>query len=303
VTLDTAAAPALPVAPRIPPLVDAAWLAAHAPGGGLGPHVVLADVRWYLTDRSGYEAYAEAHLPGAVYVDLDAWLAGAPSPHDGRHPLPDPEVFARGMGSLGIGDDTTVVAYDDAGGVIAARLVWLLRALGREAALLDGGFFAPEVRAWAGGETTEVVERAPEHFTAAPWPTELLATLDDVAPDTREPAAVVVDARPAARFRGEGADVDPRVGHVPGAVSVPCRENVDERGHLLPVEQLRDRFARAGVSAAGIDAGEVVSMCGSGVTACHTLLVLEQVGLGRARLFPGSWSQYSATALPAATGA
>jgi thiosulfate/3-mercaptopyruvate sulfurtransferase len=262
-------------------------------------------VRWYLGDAGdrAAAAYAEEHLPGAVRVDLDAWLAGSPTPADGRHPLPHPAVFARGMGSLGIGDDTIVVAYDDAGGVIAARLVWLLRALGHEAALLDGGLFAPEVRAWAGGVTTDVVPRRPATFTPRPWPAGLLASIDDVDPATRDDVAVVLDARPAERYRGEGADVDPRVGHVPGAVSVPCRENVDERGHLLPADALRERFAAAGVTAAGIEAGEVVSMCGSGVTACHTLLVLEQVGLGRARLYPGSWSQYAATALPAATGA
>ncbi len=293
-------------APRIPPLVDAAWLATHAPGGGTGPHVVLADVRWYLTDPDGsaaHTAYAEGHLPGAVYVDLDAWLAGPARPTDGRHPLPHPDVFARGMGSLGIGDDTTVVAYDDAGGVIAARLVWLLRVLGHEAALLDGGFFAPEVRAWAGGVTTDVVPRQPTTFTPRSWPASLLVTIDEVAPGTRDDATVVLDARPAERYRGEGADVDPRVGHVPGAASVPCRDNVDERGHLLPTGTLRARFAAAGVTAAAVAAGDVVSMCGSGVTACHTLLALEQAGLGRARLYPGSWSQYAATTLPAATGA
>lgn len=291
---------------RIPPVVDAAWLAAHAPGGGTGPHVVLADVRWYLTDPDGsaaHAAYAEGHLPGAVYVDLDAWLAGPPTATDGRHPLPHPDVFARGMSALGIGDRTTVVAYDDAGGVIAARLVWLLRTLGHDAALLDGGFFAPEVRAWAGGVTTDVVAREPATFTPRPWPADLLVTIDEVAPGTRDDATVVLDARPAERFRGEGADVDPRVGHVPGAVSLPCRENVDERGHLLPVGTLRERFAAAGVTADAVEAGEVVSMCGSGVTACHTLLALEHAGLGRGRLYAGSWSQYAATSLPAATGA
>nr|WP_100349932.1 rhodanese-like domain-containing protein [Luteimicrobium subarcticum] len=278
-------------------------MTAHAPGGAGGPHVVLADVRWYLNGDDGREKYAEGHLPGAVYVDLDAWLAGASSPEHGRHPLPSPAVFARGMGSLGIGDATTVVAYDDAGGVIAARLVWMLRALGHEAALLDGGYFAPEVRAWAGGVTTDVVERAPATFTPAPWPANLLAALDDVAPDTRSAGTAVVDARPGERFRGEGADVDPRSGHVPGAASVPCRENVSPTGHLASADVLRKRFAAAGVTAAAVEAGDVVAMCGSGVTACHDLLAIEHAGLGRARLFPGSWSRYAATDLPLATGA
>src|SRR5215210_9265599 len=115
------------------PVVDAAWTAAHR------AEVVLADVRWYLDGSSGRGAYESGHLPGAVFVDLDAWLAAPASPEAGRHPPPDPEVFARGMGKLGIGDGDAVVAYDDQGGVIAARLVWILRATGRAAALLDGG--------------------------------------------------------------------------------------------------------------------------------------------------------------------
>ena len=123
----------------IAPVVDAAWTAAH-----LG-EVVLADVRWYLDGRPGRPEYDRGHLPGAVFVELDDWLAAPASPEAGRHPLPDPEVFARGMGELGIGDTDTVIAYDDQGGVIAARLAWLLRVTGHEAAVLDGG-----IAAWDG---------------------------------------------------------------------------------------------------------------------------------------------------------
>src|SRR5215210_9137855 len=118
------------------PVVDADWLAGHC------DEVVVADVRWYLDGSSGRAAYDAGHLPGAVFVDLEAWLAAPASPEAGRHPLPDPDVFARGMGELGIGDGDTVVAYDDQGGVIAARLVWMLRVTGRDAALLDGGIGA-----------------------------------------------------------------------------------------------------------------------------------------------------------------
>src|SRR5215218_9413721 len=115
----------------IPPVVGPAWLQAHRAS------VVLADVRWYLDGRSGRAAYDAGHLPGAVFVDLDRWLAAHATPGAGRHPLPEPDVFAEGMAQLGIGDGDTVMAYDDAGGVIAARLVWMLRATGHDAALLD----------------------------------------------------------------------------------------------------------------------------------------------------------------------
>ncbi len=249
---------------------------------------VLADVRWYLDGSSGRDAYENGHLPGAVFVDLDAWLAADASPEQGRHPLPEPDVFAKGMALVGIGDNTTVVAYDDAGGVIAGRLVWMLRATGHDAALLDGGLTAYEGELETGSFT-----RPAAWFEARPWPADRLATMDDAIHGKH-----VIDARPRPRFRGEGDDVDPRSGHIPGAVSLPCRESLDASGRFLPVEELR-----AKVAAVGIDEGDdVVSYCGSGVTACHNLLMLEHAGFGVGRLYPGSWSQYAATDLPAATG-
>ncbi|MEW6581713.1 MAG: sulfurtransferase [Actinomycetota bacterium] len=268
----------------ISPVVDLAWLDAHR------ADVVVADVRWYLDGRSGRDAYAQGHLPGAVFVDLDRWLAGPASPAEGRHPLPDPAVFAEGMARLGIGDADTVVAYDDDGGVVAARLVWLLRASGRDAALLDGG-----LRAYRGPLDTGEPQRPPAAFTPRPWPAHLLADVDAAA----DPANVVLDARDPARYRGETEPVDPRAGHIPGARNVPCRENVAADGTLLPVAELRRRFRAAGV----VEGVPVISYCGSGVTACHNLLALEHAGLGPGRLYPGSWSQYSHVAdLPVATG-
>jgi thiosulfate/3-mercaptopyruvate sulfurtransferase len=268
----------------IPPVVDAGWLAAHR------DEVVLADVRWYLDGRSGRAAYDAGHLPGAVFVDLDAWLAAEAGDAGGRHPLPAPEVFARGMGSVGIGDGDPVVAYDDQGGVIAARLVWMLRALEHPAALLDGG-----LRDWDGPLDTEPARRPPARFTPAPWPAEALASIEDAA----DAANVVLDARDRERFRGEVEPVDPRAGHIPGARNLPARENVDERGRLLPRDELRRRFAAVGADAAA----PVVSYCGSGITACHTLVAMEHAGLGPGRLFPGSWSQWSRDPdRPAATG-
>jgi thiosulfate/3-mercaptopyruvate sulfurtransferase len=268
----------------IPPVVDTTWLRTH------GDPVVLADVRWYLDGRSGRQAYDAGHLPGAVFVDLDRWLAAPGSAAAGRHPLPDPEAFAEGMAQLGIGDTDTVVAYDDDGGVTAARLVWMLRATGHDAALLDGG-----LATYDGPLDQATTSRARAGFTARPWPHERLADIDEAA----DPAHAVLDARDAVRFRGEQEPVDPRPGHIPGARNVPARGNLDDRGRFLPVDELRRRFAAAGVT----DGSAVVSYCGSGVTACHTLLALEHAGFGPGRLYPGSWSQYSSDPTrPAATG-
>lgn len=258
----------------LPPVIDTAWLTSHR------HEVVLADVRFYLDGRSPRAAYDAGHLPGAVYVDLERWLAAPGSPAEGRHPLPSPETFAEGMSACGIGDDTAVVAYDDAGGVIAARLVWMLRVLDHDAALLDGG-----LGAWAGPlETTEApVQRAA--FTPTPWPTDRLATGDDAA----APEVVTVDARQRERFDGAPDGIDPRAGHIPGARSLPCREHLDADGRLLPVGELRERLGAVGIDGTV----PVVSYCGSGVTACHNLLVIEHAGLGSGRLYPGSWSQWS----------
>jgi thiosulfate/3-mercaptopyruvate sulfurtransferase len=264
----------------IPPFVDAAWLGEHR------HEVVLADVRWYLDGRSGVAAFEAGHLPGAVFVDLDRWLAAPADPREGRHPLPEPEVFASGMSAAGIGDDATVVAYDDAGGVTAARLVWLLRATGHEAALLDGG-----INAIVGREAGPVTPQ-PAVFTARPWPADRLAGIDDLD------AGVLVDARDRNRYVGEIEPVDPRPGHIPGARNLPARGTVGPDGRLLPVAELRAQVAAAGIS----DADDVIASCGSGVNACHTLLVLEALGRPSAKLYPGSYSQWSNTDRPVETG-
>ena len=254
------------------------------------PDLVVADVRAYLDGRSGREAYDAGHVPGAVFVPLDDVLSGPPSAAAGRHPLPEPDRFAAGLSALGIGDTTTVLAYDDAGGVIAARLVWLLRVTGRAAALLDGG-----LQAYDGPLVTEPTVRPPAALRPVPWPAERLATPEDAA----DPAHVVLDARDAERFRGEVEPVDPRAGHVPGARSLPCRANLDADLRVLPAEELRRRYEQVGVR----EDTPVVAYCGSGVTACHDLLTLELAGFPPGRLYPGSWSQWSSDpARPVATG-
>ncbi len=268
----------------IPPVVDVAWLAEH-------PQAVIADVRWYLDGRSGAQAYAAGHIPGAIFIDLDAELAAPASPEAGRHPLPDPEKFASAMVDAGVSDDSIVVAYDDAGGFSAGRLVWVLRAIGVDAALLDGG-----LAAWPGELSTAEPQESDEEVTFGirGWGPDVVATIDEAA---RGP--VVIDARSAERYRGEGgAALDPKSGHIPGALSAPMTGNLDASNHFLAPETLRERFAALGIT----DANPVISYCGSGVTACHNLIAMEYASLGRGRLYVGSWSQYSATDRPVATG-
>src|SRR4051794_27315780 len=268
-----------------PPIVDRSWLADHR------DEVVLADVRHYLDGRSARAAYDAGHVPGAVFVDLERWLAAPASAAAGRHPLPDPEVFAEGMSRLGIGDATPLVAYDDAGGIMAARLVWMLRALDHPAALLQGALTATDDEL-----STDEPATATARFTARPWPANRIAAADDAA----DPANVVVDARQRERFLGAPDPIDARAGHIPGARSLPCREHLTGGDlRLLPLSELRARLIAAGIDGSA----PVVSYCGSGVTACHNLLVIEHAGLGAGRLYPGSWSQWSAApGRPVATG-
>jgi thiosulfate/3-mercaptopyruvate sulfurtransferase len=261
----------------IEPFVDAAWLRQHR------DEVVLTDVRWYLDGRSGRAAYEAGHIPGAIFVDLDTVLS---EPHDddsrGRHPMPTPERFADGLAQLGIGDGDTVIAYDDSGGIIASRLVWLLRITGHEAALLDGG-----LQAWPAEDLHPAYPRPrpPVTFTAVPWPAGRFADIDEAAATTD----VLIDARDSGRFGGGPDAVDPRSGHIPGARNVPTREHLDGNGLIADADTLRATFAQAGI---GPDTA-VVSYCGSGVSACHNLLALERAGVTRTRLYPGSWSEWS----------
>ena len=289
------------------PVVGAGWLADN-----LGS-VVVADVRWYLDGRSGRDAYDRGHLPGARFIDLDTDLSAAPSPGSGRHPLPDPDRFAAAMGRLGIGDRDRVVAYDDAGGVIAARLWWMLDSLGHPAAVLDGG-----ISAWAGPLETSPPVWAPAEFTARRWPEDRFVSIDELDGLRGRPGIVVIDARSAERYRGEPNSIDPRFGHIPGALNMPATGNLAADGRLLSAAELRSRYAAVGAAASDIgepgaetsdtgtpDIGEpgdggaastsnVIAYCGSGVSACCDLLALRRAGLGNGQLFVGSWSAWGA---------
>ncbi|MGH2862804.1 MAG: sulfurtransferase [Solirubrobacteraceae bacterium] len=264
----------------IAPFVDIDWLRGHR------DEVVLADVRFYLDGRSGRTAYEAGHIPEAVFVDLDTVLSEPHADHTcGRHPLPAPGRFADGLAELGIGDEHTVVAYDDAGGVIAARLVWLLRTIGHGAALLDGGLAAWPQHELQPTHRHHHPAKPPARFMPVPWPQHLLAQIDEVAATD----AVLIDARDRTRFAGGPDPVDPRSGHIPGARSVPTREHLGADLRIASAEQLRADFAQAGIG----PGTPVISYCGSGVTACHNLLALERAGLGPGRLYPGSWSEWS----------
>ncbi|MGY1810741.1 sulfurtransferase [Blastococcus sp. SYSU D00669] len=257
--------------------------------------VVLLDVRWALGDDRGHERYLAGHLPGAVFVDLESELADPPSPAGGRHPLPSLPRLQAAARRWGVRAGDRVVAYDDTGGAAAARAWWLLRWGGlADVRLLDGGLAAWQ-RAGGPVETGEVVpEPGDVVLTGGGMP----VVGADAAAALPATGGLLLDARAAERYRGEVEPVDPRAGHVPGAVSAPTTANLAADGTFLPAAALRERFAALGVAA-----GRPVAVyCGSGVTAAHEVAALAEVGV-EAALWPGSWSQWSADpARPAATG-
>lgn len=256
-----------------------------------GRRVVLADVRWYLDGRDGHAAYLERHLRGAVFVDLDEALARHDLPAtDGRHPLPDPVAFAATMERLGIDDRTTVVAYDDTGGMTAGRLVVMLRMLGRDAALLDGGLDAAVADGLPTASGPGDVPAGAGSFTPSAWPASRLADADAVVAAI-DAGGIVIDARSPERFSGEVALIDPRPGHIPGARNAPWDAVLDPvTRRMLPSDRLRSHFAACGIS----DDTEVIAHCGSGVSTCINLLALERAGLPAGRLFVASFSGWSA---------
>jgi thiosulfate/3-mercaptopyruvate sulfurtransferase len=273
-------------------LVDAEWLAAR-----LGrPGLVVADVRWN-PPRGAREAYERGHIPGAIPLDVDTDLAGPARGEGGRHPLPEPEAFAATMARAGIGDGTVVVAYDDARGSFAARLWWMLSVTGHPVAVLDGG-----LQAWPGPVETGPPVRAPAPATFTPrsWPAERLVDADEVDRLRADPSALVLDVRAADRYRGDVEPIDRVAGHIPGARNAPWTGNVDPgSGRFLPPEELRRRHRGLGADRAG----EVVVHCGSGVTACHTILAAAIAGVPSPRLYVGSWSGWTAGhGRPVATG-
>lgn len=297
---------------RFTTLISAAELQAlvaesdtRAPDGEV-PSVVIFDCRHRLGDPDyGWSQYLSGHIPLARFVHLDRDLS---SPvirgRTGRHPLPDPVRFTGFLAQRGVSNGAQVVAYDDAGGAIAARLWWMLRWLGHDdVAVLDGG-----IQAWlAAGGALESGDSGPvvRGSFVPSIRSELLATYDHAAFRSREmtagrAAGPLLDARAADRFDGTNETIDPVAGHIPGATSLPYSENLDEHLHFRSADELRDRFTSAGVppvKAGSSPTGPAspdapIVYCGSGVTAAHNALAIKHAGLGDAKLYAGSWSEW-----------
>lgn len=253
------------------------------------PQWVLVDCRYALGDPAfGLQRYNDAHLPGAFYADLERDLSGTTTGTNGRHPMPDPSVFAAFLESLGVGEQTQLVAYDTGGDMLAARCWFLARWIGHDAvAVLDGGFAgwqalgfpttsaAPSAR--RRGLQTIALHR--DRVVDATFVLEHLQS-DDVR---------VLDARGSDRFAGRNETIDPAGGHIPGALNRPFKENFDDNGLFKNPLRLRAEF-----DALGIDARATIHQCGSGVSACVNLLAMEHAGLPGSRLYAGSWSEWVA---------
>jgi thiosulfate/3-mercaptopyruvate sulfurtransferase len=278
------------------PLVSTEWLARHLDE----PRIRIADVRWSLLERDkGRNAYLEAHLPGAVFLDVGTDLAAPPGQGPGRHPLPSAGHFAERMSRAGIGSGHHVVAYDFGDGSTAARLWWLLRFFGHDrVSLLDGG-----MARWV-AEGRPLESRVPEHPPASfhPDPQPGRRVDAEVVEQARhDPRTLVLDARAPERYEGRVEPVDPVAGHIPGARSHPYAGNVrsPEDPRFLEPERLRERFERLGVDRAD----RVISSCGSGVNACQNLFALELAGFRPGLLYEGSWSDWcSVPTRPVRTG-
>lgn len=281
---------------KSPLLVSCEWLASSASDPGLR----VADVRWSLVEKDkGRTAYHEAHIPGAVFLDVDTDLAAPRGQGPGRHPLPAPASFAAAMSRAGVGPGTHVVAYDFGDGSTAARLWWLLRYFGHErVSLLDGG-----IARWvAEGRPVESREPtiAPAAFTPEPRP-DMVVDAAAVERLRTDPRALLLDVRMTERYEGRREPVDPVAGHIPGARSRPYPTNVRsaEDPRFLAAGELRQAFEPLGASRVE----RVACYCGSGVNACQTIFALELAGFRNALLYEGSWSDWCSVSTRAvATG-
>ena len=256
------------------------------------PSLVLIDCRHDLAKPAwGREVYASAHIPGARFLHLDEDLSTKPNGRNGRHPLPDPLVFAQTLSRTGIGNDSEVVVYDSQGGMVASRLWWMLRHwLGHESvAVLDGGWDA-----WL-AEARPVSALVPD-VIAAEYSPSITANMVDanfVLEHLELPGMTLIDARAPDRYRGENETLDPVGGRIPGALNRFFRDNLDANGRFKSAQVLRQEFAEL---TAGAHPGNVIHQCGSGVSACHNILAMEVAGLAGSRLFAGSWSEWCSDA-------
>jgi thiosulfate/3-mercaptopyruvate sulfurtransferase len=276
-------------------LISVDELATLLPAG----QVVVVDCRFSLKEPDqGFARYREGHIPGAVYAHLDRDLSGPVVPgRTGRHPLPDPEALARRFAEWGIDATRHVIAYDDDVGAFAARLWWLLHWLGHDSvSVLDGGFAAWTAAGLPGSTETPDVTRA---SFVAHVRSELIADANEVEAVRTHDDHRLLDARDGARFRGEVEPIDPVAGHIPGARSLPFLGHTDA-GHMRPAADVLASFAAV---LGHVPAENAIAYCGSGVTAAHLVLAADHAGLGRVRLYPGSWSEWITDASrPVATG-
>jgi thiosulfate/3-mercaptopyruvate sulfurtransferase len=266
-------------------LIAASELANHL----TDPNWAIVDCRFSLDQpERGRRDYEQAHIPGAVYAYLNADLSGPIAPgKTGRHPLPEVDVMAQTLGRWGIAAGVQVVAYDDAGGSMAARLWWLLRWLGHDAvAVLDGSWQSWQHASYPTRSGSE--SRSPRVFTPRLRP-ELLVSTTAVLAHLHDPSVRLIDARTAERYRGEYEPLDPVAGHIPGAICGPFAENLDAQGRFRAPAELRARFQALLGDA---PPQRAICYCGSGVTATHNLLALAHAGLGDAQLYSGSWSEW-----------
>ena len=252
------------------------------------PAWVVIDCRFSLADpAAGGMLYADRHIPGAHYAHLDRHLSSRITEITGRHPLPDPEMFCQRLGEWGVTPQSQVVAYDDAGGIFAARLWWLLRWLGHESvAVLDGGWsrWCEEGRTQQKQAPVTLPGNYPCQADNSQW-----LTATQLQEELLKGETILIDARAPERFRGEVESIDPVAGHIPGAVNYPFQNNLNSRGVFKPVDHLHRAFEPL---LQGHSPQQTVHMCGSGVTACHNLLAMEIAGLSGSRLYAGSWSEW-----------
>ena len=266
------------------PTVSPEWLHEHIDD----PDTRVIDFRWYLMGGKGRDAYERGHIPGAVFVDLEA-VTGQKG--GGRHPLPTAEQFEKEMQRAGVSKGTKVVAYDDVGGSVASRLWFLLRLFGHKSqAVLDGG-----IGAWGAPLEIKEPQVGPGDFRSSEPDRSRILDYEAVRGLTRVP---LIDARAGERYRGEKEPIDPKAGHIPGALSAPWADNLGPDGRFKSPEELRKRFAELGISE---DKG-AVAYCGSGVNATHDLLAMELAGIKNGRLYAGSWSDWSSRGAQVATG-
>ncbi len=262
------------------------------------PDFVLIDAR---AGAGMAEKYAAAHLQGALHVDLDRQLADIQpdAANGGRHPLPSPAQFAQVLMQVGISPDSHVVVYDDKNGAnAAARFWWMLKAAGHpKVQVLDGGMDAAIQAGFPVNRGTETPANTGE-YEITDW-TLPLSDLEEVQQVTQNGTGLVIDVRDAARYRGEVEPIDLIAGHIPGATNIPFTDNLDAQGFFLAPDILRAKYEKA---LEGRNSAEVIVHCGSGVTACHTLLAMDYAGMDIPKLYVGSWSEWSRRDLPIATG-